>query len=848
VTLSDTVGGVAVSGGPIASLAPGAVDTSTFTGSYTVTQADIDAGSFVNTATVTGTPPSGPDVSDPDDETVTLEQAPALSIEKTGDVGPIPLGDSIDYTITVTNSGNVTLHNVTVTDPLLGISQNVGTLAPQAFQVINGTYGPVTLNDLPGPVVNTATAVSDEAGPVDDDHSVEVYGNPELTIEKTGDAGPVRIGESINYMITVTNTGDVPLNNVTVTDPLLGISQNLGTLNPSDVRVINGTYGPVVERDRPGPIVNTATADSDETEPVDDEHSVPIYVPVPSLAIDKDGPGVAEIGDTIVYTITVTNNGDVDLTNVTLTDPFLGLTEFIGPLAIGQSVTFNPTYGPVTEADLPGPITNVATADSDETQPVQDSHLIHIDTPPVIDLSLTIGVNNPTPSIGEDVVFTVTLTNADGFATATGVNVKSLLPAGYDFVSADPEIGLYNGPTNTWAVGVVPPGVSVTLQITATVTDIDDYEVLAEVSAAGQQDVDSTPANASVLSEDDDDKVPVEPGPAGGGGGLACIGKVIINEIAWSGTAADATNEWIELRNLGSEPVDLTGWTLQWRKKNPVTVEDFTWSRVDLSGTINGAGLSACEIALQDPEPSVEFEKRAVDDVSWYVVSKPLEDHGGYYTLERLSDRTIANVDADMIYDPTASPALQLHDEGDEVRLLDASGNIVSTANAFVGPGWPAGDAAIHATMERTDPLGEDTASNWHTNIGITTYGTDADGQPLVATAHVVNSQSLEEWTLFATLQATSTTPGTTVDVPLDLTQAERRESGWPWIRVTRPVADVAGGGAAVETSSYTFGGHSIDGEYLFEIDTTGWTPGEHLVWIVYGEGEAVLVPITVLP
>ena len=70
MTLADTVGGVTISGGPIATLAVGATDSTTFTGSYTLTQADIDAGTFINTATVTGTDPNGDAVSDPDDETV----------------------------------------------------------------------------------------------------------------------------------------------------------------------------------------------------------------------------------------------------------------------------------------------------------------------------------------------------------------------------------------------------------------------------------------------------------------------------------------------------------------------------------------------------------------------------------------------------------------------------------------------------------------------------------------------------------------------------------------------------------------------------------------------------------
>ena len=53
VTVTDDL--ITVTGNPLASLEPGASDATTFTGTYTLTQADIDAGTFTNTATVTGT-------------------------------------------------------------------------------------------------------------------------------------------------------------------------------------------------------------------------------------------------------------------------------------------------------------------------------------------------------------------------------------------------------------------------------------------------------------------------------------------------------------------------------------------------------------------------------------------------------------------------------------------------------------------------------------------------------------------------------------------------------------------------------------------------------------------------
>ena len=70
---------VTMVGGPIASLAPGAVDNTTFTASYIITQTDLDAGQFTNQATATGTPPSGADVTDLSDDTSNTENDPTVT-------------------------------------------------------------------------------------------------------------------------------------------------------------------------------------------------------------------------------------------------------------------------------------------------------------------------------------------------------------------------------------------------------------------------------------------------------------------------------------------------------------------------------------------------------------------------------------------------------------------------------------------------------------------------------------------------------------------------------------------------------------------------------------------------
>ena len=75
VTLADTVGGVSISGGSIATLAVSASDSGTFSGSYTIDQADIDAGHFYNLALASGSDPDGGDpITDDDDHDEPLPQ------------------------------------------------------------------------------------------------------------------------------------------------------------------------------------------------------------------------------------------------------------------------------------------------------------------------------------------------------------------------------------------------------------------------------------------------------------------------------------------------------------------------------------------------------------------------------------------------------------------------------------------------------------------------------------------------------------------------------------------------------------------------------------------------------
>ena len=199
----------------VASLAVGASATCSFTKTYVITEADLLAGGVVNTATATGTPPSGlgltntTDVSDTgtapttpgvvttvstpetvdtpipstvytsvtnssalgDDPTVLTLQTPVASlvllksitnvVDTTGN-GLIGVGDTVTYTFKVTNTGNVTLAPVTITDEKLGLTNwsCLATLAPGQTANCTSTANYIiqTVDVQNQGIVNTATA------------------------------------------------------------------------------------------------------------------------------------------------------------------------------------------------------------------------------------------------------------------------------------------------------------------------------------------------------------------------------------------------------------------------------------------------------------------------------------------------------------------------------------------------------------------------------------------------------------------------------------------------------------------------------------------------------------------
>ncbi len=360
-----------------------------------------------NTAAVTGTPPVGPAVSDSDAAHVQVIH-PALHVTKTADVTQARPGDPISYTIVATNTGDTALTDVQVTDPLLpGCTATVVALAPGASTppLHCSTTAPTTT------VTNTATAM----GTPPDGAAVEGAAtatvtviHPAVTITKVADHAQVRPGDLTGFQIQVSNTGDVPLDPVTVADPSApGCARSLsGPLAPGATQSYHCSLT-AGDTD----FVNTATVTGTDPagHPVTDTALAAVNVIHPAITISKTvAPTDAQAGQPIVYTIVVTNSGDVPLANAVVADPAVASCAQTFPLlAPGESQTYTcPFLAPA------GTFANTATvsasppvgSDVTDTATAQ----LRVDHP---HLSLTKTADVTAARPGDPVIFTITVVN-----------------------------------------------------------------------------------------------------------------------------------------------------------------------------------------------------------------------------------------------------------------------------------------------------------------------------------------------------------------------------------------------------------------------------------------------------
>ena len=334
---------------------------------------------------------------------------------------------------------------------------------------------------------------------------------PVVTIDLTGTVngngdGVTGVGDTITYSYKVTNTGRVTLSSPTVTDTKGStITCPPGTLAPraSVVCTASAPYAITQQDVDAGAVTDTATVRTTSVLGVavtDDDVAVTATSSTPAVAVtiartvaDTVADNVTGAGDTVTYTYTVTNNGLVPLTGVTVTDSIPGTpTCAATTLAVGASTTCTATYV-LTQGDVnAGARTNDVTAVGTPPRGSATATGTGSDTLPI----------GSTPSVRVDLTGTVTDVDAN---SATGVG--DTITYSYRVTNtgsvdlSDPTVTDTSGRVVRCAPGTLAPGASLTCTASAPYTitqaDVDAGAVTntATVSA-------NPPTGAAVTDDD----------------------------------------------------------------------------------------------------------------------------------------------------------------------------------------------------------------------------------------------------------------------------------------------------------------------------------------------------------
>ena len=423
---------------------------------------------------------------------------PEITPDKTIDNDSPNFGDKVSYTVTVTN-GEFEANNVIVKD-VVGNGLTVTDISD------NGQYDPITrtitwIVDLAKNEVKTFTVEATVSGYGNISNKV-VVGNktifknvdvPEITPKKDVNNTTPNFGENVAYTIVVSNDGISDAKQVVITDTLAKglkfFGANYNGVYDENTHTVTWTLdidaGKTVELkvnvtvEDYGVLVNRVTV-GDKTSSVD--------IAVPEIIPDKTANVTdANFGDNVTYTVTVTNDGDVDASQVVIVDQLgnglkyvsssdggvwdekTNTVTWIVDLAAGKTKTLNVVatvvgYGNVTNSLAVGNKTSKINVNVPEITPNKT-------------------VDNKNPNFGDNVTYTIVVSN-DGAADAKNVVVKDILAPGFKFIEANYG-GVYDELTRTvtWIVDVNAKGhVDLTIKVT-----VEDYGVLTNNVTVGNK-------------------------------------------------------------------------------------------------------------------------------------------------------------------------------------------------------------------------------------------------------------------------------------------------------------------------------------------------------------------------
>ena len=808
--------------GASGTLQPGESVTATTT--HRITQADLDAGSVSNTATSTGTPPTGPAVTDPSDPvvTATAAQTPDIEVTKTGTLAggsTARAGDTVAYSFSLRNTGNVTLTGVALVDLVPDVSPLVyswpaaaGTLAPNQVVTATASYT-LTQADIDGGGVDnvvsgSGTAPSGATITENDDVTVPIAPSASIDVSKTGTVlGDGEAGDQIRFDFVIVNDGNVTLTDVELADSIPGLVPTVtwpdagaaGVLAPGATATATAVYEITQADVNSGSVKNSVTASGAPPSGADvtatDSVDVPTGAQRSELRLSKSGttlPGEAGVGDEITYTFVLSNTGNVTVTGIVITDPLVGLSVIeadwpgaAGVLDPGQSATATATLA-ITQAHIDaGRVLNIATASgtapTGAVSTTSPQSIVPVDTAVPSVAVTNSGSLPPGSAAGSTVTWTYTLKNT-GNVTLSGSALSDAL------AGTTSPVYQWNGPA-----GVLAPGATVTATATTVLTqaDVDAGSIISLVTGRG-----TAPSGAVVTAT----------APA---------------------TVTIASTAGLTLVKTASQDDDLS-------------VGDIVTFTFDIT---NSGTATIDAIALSDPLPGLSAitfgpwpsttgtlaPGTTVRASAQYTVTQADVDAGGVTNTAMLtgltpSDATVSTSDTVELTTETRAPALELVKQdalsGDGVLgdSIAYSFTVRNTGNTTVN------DIAIADELDGISGL---VFGTWPSGV----TGRLAPGQAVTATAqYTVGQADVDAGEVVNTATATGTTPtavdvsSTDAEVTTDLAAAD------PQLTATKRGTLAAGStGRAGDIVEYRFSvvntGDVTVSEVAFDDALTGLSP-----------------------